>query len=274
MANYFTGWAGLQLFYSCQKSKIAAKGVVIIAHGYGEHSGRYNHFVDYLTEEGFTVYAFDHRGHGKSEGFRADVVRFTDYVKDLATFVDLVLLEEPTLPLFLFGQSTGAVIVTIYAAEHKEKIRGLITSAIYIKDPEKYDPILVKIAPIANFFFPLLPVQELNPGRQSKDPAVIEAFKADPLCYNGRVRVRMGVHFLNMSKYIVPVLPKVSAPALILHGGSDLLASPESSRIVYEGIVSEDKTLRIFDGLYHELLNEPEKADVMEEIGGWIKSRV
>ena len=273
VSGHFTGWGGLQIYHDSWPAEIDPRGAVIVLHGYAEHSGRYGHVIGYLNGQGYNVHAMDLRGHGRSEGLRGDVVRFTDFVRDLATFVDLVRKKETGLPLFLLAHSTGASVAAIYAAHHGAALGGVVLSGTYIRDAGTYDPFLTAIARILNFFVPFLPVQELDPNRQSRDPEVVAEFRKDALSYHGRVRVRMAVHFLNMPRYVEPMLPQVTCPALILHGGADELSLPDNSRVVYEGIASTDKTLRVFDGVRHEIYNEPEKDEVMAEVGAWLASR-
>ena len=272
--EYFAGWAGLELYFYCHRPAGPSKAIVILVHGYAEHSGRYAHVIDFFVEQNYTVYAYDQRGHGRSEGVRADVVKFNDHVKDLKTFVDLVRERESSDRIFLLGHSTGAVISVLLAAQHAELLAGLISTSIYLRDARQIPAFLIAVAPIVAAFAPLLPVSESVAEYVSKDPEVVENARTDPLTYHGKVRARMGVHFLNMYKDVTTNMGNVVAPILILNGADDRLADPEGSKILFEGIGSKDKTLRVFDGVHHEILNEPEKQMVFDEIADWLSTRI
>lgn len=270
--DYFTGWAGLDLYFHGHKPKEPSLGTVVIVHGYAEHSGRFAHVIDFLNQRGFTVYAYDQRGHGRSEGIRGDVVKFDDFVKDLHTFVGIVREREPSGPLFLLGVSTGAAVALLFAARYGELLDGLMSCEVYLKDKEGYDRLKVAAAKALVRIAPLMPAQELDSSRISSDPEVVRSYDTDPLVYRGNVRVRMGYHFLRMLDTVKPALPQVKAPILILHGELDRLADPESSRIVFENIASSDKRLEILPGFHHEIMNEPEKEKPLGLIGEWLVS--
>ena len=271
--RYFPGWAGLDLHFNSWCPPQSPKAVVVLVHGYAEHHARYTSIIERLVEDGFVVYAYDQRGHGRSEGIRGDVVRFKDLVYDLATIVELVKQDQPDFCVFILAHSMGASAAAVYVAEHPE-IAGLITTGIYLHDAEGYDPKKKILAGILARFAPLVPIQYQDPVRIAVKPAEQAAFRDDPLVYHGNVRIRMGLHFLRMADYVRSSLGAITAPLFILHGGEDRLSAIENSRMLYSEASSEDKTLKIVDGCGHALLHDQEKSVVTDEIVDWIRKRL
>ena len=272
--TYFTGWAGLDLFLSEHPSQGRARASVIIVHGYAEHSGRYSAVVDPLCQEGFSVFLYDQRGHGRSEGVRADVLRFADYVRDLSTFVDFVRERSEGRKVFVIAHSTGAAASTLYAAGGSVGIDGLVTTGIYVRDASEYDKWKVTLGRILVHFVPLLPIQELDPARVAENPEACRAFKDDPLVYHGAARVRMGMHFVSMESKLRSAVAGISIPLFVLHGANDRLASVEGSHMLYEAAGSTDKRLEIVDGAGHALLHDFGWEDTLRTILEWLKNRI
>ena len=275
--SYFTGWAGLDLFFDRKRPEGAPKGTVVLLHGYADHSGRYTEVVGSLVERGYSVYFYDQRGHGCSEGVRGDVIKFIDYVRDLNTFVRYVRENEQTdesnTKLFLLAHSTGACASVAFAAENPDLVDGLVSCGIYLRDAGEYSRLKIGFGRLLVPFVPLLPIQELDPNRLAENPNACRAFKEDPLAYHGGVRVRMGMHFVDMEKNLDKPVQTVACPLLILHGENDRLASIDGSRKLYELAKSSDKTLHIVSGAGHEVLHDYGKRETMATIGDWIDSR-
>lgn len=246
---------------------------ICIVHGYAEHVKRYSFFYNLLDSHGFRVMGFDFLGHGQSEGKRAIIDSFDTYVNDLHTITQSFFQEGKKN--FLFAHSMGGLVATLYLQKYSDNnLTGVITSGAALQMYEKTPAILEKMAgPIASIF-PAFPTVPVKPKVVSRDPAIVESYVSDPLNYTKPTKAKMGFEFLNAQKKASASLSKINKPMFINHGGSDLLIDSHSSQKIYDEIQSQDKTLKIWEGLYHELLNEPEKQEVADAIINWIQERI
>ena len=247
---------------------------VIVVHGFVEHSGRYAPLGAELTRHGHAVYALDLRGHGKSPGRRAFVRSFDEYVADLKAFVTQVRAEQPGKPLFLFGHSMGGAIVTLFAISQQPEIAGMILSAPGLQICDTVFPLLRQLAAFLGRFFPRLRLVKVGFSRISRDPNVIEQVKNDPLFFAGRFPARTASEILHAARRIQAQMELVNVPFLVLHGTGDLLTDPEGSRKLVDRAAATDKTLKLYPNLYHDLLNEPEKEQVIADLIEWLNARV
>jgi alpha-beta hydrolase superfamily lysophospholipase len=270
----FTGLAGYNIFCQSWRPADEPRAVLLIVHGLAEHSGRYAHVAEFFAGRGFAVYALDHRGHGRSEGVRADVVRFEDFLADLKTFLDLVKEHEPGKEVFLIGHSMGGAIVTLFAARHGAELDGLITSGAGVKVGGDISPLLVPLFKLVAAVAPRLPLVQLEAEAVSRDPEVVARYRGDPLNYLGNVRARMGVQLLRGGELALQELPQIELPVLVLHGTADRLADPEGSQMIYDGVGAVDKTIKFYEGLYHEIFNEPERDQVLADVAAWLEAQV
>lgn len=270
----FTGLEGLNIFCQSWHPEGDPRAVLLIVHGYAEHSGRYRHVAKHFAELGYAVYTLDHRGHGQSDGVRADVVRFEDYLADLKTFLGIVKERESGRQVFLIGHSMGGAIVTLFAARYGTDFDGLITSGAGVKVEGGVSPLLIRLSRIVAALAPRLPTVPLDAEAVSRDPEVVARYRSDPLNYLGKVRARMGVQMLRAAELIATELPDTMLPILILHGTADRLADPAGSQMIYDRVSSTDKTLRFYDGLYHELFNEPEREQVLADVAAWLEAHL
>ena len=251
-----------------------AKGVVLITHGVAEHSGRYAHVAQSLVDAGYTVVGFDLRGHGKSSGKRNYINSFQDYLNDLQEVLNRTKASYPDLPLFLFGHSMGGGIVTLFTIERNPDVKGVLLSGPSVKVSDDISPFLQKISGVISAILPKLPVIKLESTDISKDPQVVKAYDEDPLNYRGGILARTGSEFLNATKTITARSHVIDLPILIMHGDSDKLADKSGSEMLYANVSSTDKTLKIYAGLYHEILNEPEQDQVKADIINWLNAHV
>ncbi len=269
----FTGLGEVNIFAQSWRPAGAPRAALLIAHGLAEHSGRYRHVAEYFARLDYAVYALDHRGHGQSGGVRADVVHFEDYLADLKVFQGIVQDREPGRQVFLIGHSMGGGIATLFAARYGADLAGLITSGASIKVTGDVPPLLICLSKVIAAIAPRLPVVPLDTEAVSRDPEVVARYRSDPLNYLGKVRARMGVQLLRAAGLIADELPNITLPALILHGTADRLTDPAGSQMIYDRIGSSDKTLRFYEGLYHEVFNEPEQEQVLADVAGWLETR-
>lgn len=254
--TYFTGWAGLRLHFRERHPETGPKASVILIHGYAQHADWLLPVADMLLEAGFRVFSFDMRGHGRSEGLRGDLVRFKDLGRDIATFVEYVRERSHERKVFLLAHSLGASASVFYAGGRNADIDGLITSGIYVADAEGYARWKHILGRVIAPLLPIVPIQDLDTDRFAEDPEVGAQYRNDPLIYHGAVRVRMGMHFMDMEKYLEGAPAKIEVPLLILHGKRDRLASIEGSRKLYREAASEDKQLLEIGNCGHEVLKD------------------
>jgi alpha-beta hydrolase superfamily lysophospholipase len=254
----------------------AIQGYIIIAHGYADHSSRFEHVAAYFVNQGYAVYAMDSRGHGQSRGKTLGYFeRFDRLADDLAGFVKQVYAERMTnRPLFLIGHSMGGLLSLYYVIRHKPPLamlRGLVTSGALLDAGEGVPGSQTFL--VRQVLSPLLPQQgtiTLDSGTISKDPAVVQAYDNDPNVYRGKLPARVAAEFIAAREYVVPNLNKIMLPILCMHGGADRLVNPKCTRLIYEKVGSSDKTIKIYDGLYHEIMNEPERTRVLADIWVWL----
>lgn len=270
----FVGGKGLNLYYRCWIPEEKPRAVLLIAHGLAEHSGRYTNLADYFASRGYAVYALDHRGHGKSEGARIYVDRFDDYIADLRTFHELVRRECPDERFFLIGHSMGGTIAVAYALKYQKDLAGLILSGASLAPAGATPPLLLIIAGITSALFPRTGLAALDASAISRDKAVVEAYEKDPLVYRGKIPARTATELARMWRELPPKMSELKLPLLILHGSADRLAPSQGSKLLYERASSADKTLKIYEGLYHEVFNEPERLQVMGDVERWLASHV
>ena len=270
----FKGYKGLNLYYQCWLPEKSPKAVLLVAPGLAEHSGRYENLVNYFVPKGYSVYAFDYWGHGKSEGMRAYVDRFTDYLTDLKTFFDMVRKEHKDAKIFLVGHSVGATIAVAYAVEHQQELAGLILSAATLKLAPIVSPVLIAMAGVISALLPKMGVTVIDASTISRDQAVVDAYENDPLVYRGKIPARTGAELIKTMRELPSQMPELKLPILIMHGSADQLSYPEGSKLLYERASSKDKTLKLYDGFYHEIFNEPEHKQVMADVEAWLTKHV
>lgn len=252
----------------------APRAVVVVVHGFGEHGGRYDHVGRRLARDGFATYAADHRGHGRtSVGRRANIDRMATVVDDLAGFAALTAQRHPDVRRVVLGHSLGALISLQFATSKPAGLAGLVLTGAAVQ-VEIVSPLVIRVAKIAATVAPNLGTIALPPEDVSRDPAVVEAYRADPLVHHGKIPARTGAEIVAATLALPDRLPRLHVPVLIVHGSEDRLAPPAGSELVHERVGSPDRTLRLLDGLSHEVMNEPEQAAVLDEIARWISEHV
>ncbi len=263
-----------QLYFKTWLPAGAPRGVVLVVHGLAEHSGRYAHVAEFLNGKGFAVCGFDLRGHGRSEGKRIYIHRFDQHVKDLDVVLSHIKSEYPDLPFFMLAHSMGTTVVLKYLLEKSPEVAGVILTGTAIMPGADISPILISLSGFVGALMPRLPTVALNSNTVSRDPAVVKAYHDDPLVYNGKIPARTGAELNRAFKDIQGNMHKLEIPMLIMHGSADQLTNPEGSVRLHQAIASKDKRLIMWPGLSHEIMNEPEKQDVLDEIGTWIEAHL
>jgi acylglycerol lipase len=273
--GWFTGKAGVRLFYRSWAPEAQPRAIVLLVHGLAEHSGRYLNLAQELAPAGFAIYAPDHRGHGRSEGRRCYVNRFEDYVEDLDRFSGIVREAHPALKFFMVGHSLGGTIATAYAEAHQSKLAGLVLSAPALAAGASITQRDKILARIVSQLMPAAGVTRLDATAISKDTAVVKAYVTDPLVYTGKISARLGAEILRAIETDIPShMPALTLPILIMQGTEDRLSNPQGSAMLFENISSSDKTLKRYAGLFHEIFNEPERAMVFADMRAWLAAHV
>jgi alpha-beta hydrolase superfamily lysophospholipase len=267
-----TGARGRQIFWRTWTPDGAPAAVVVLAHGAGEHSGRYEHVAARLVQSGYAVYALDHRGHGRSEGPRALLERVDLAVADLDQLVVLAGTAYPGAPVFLLGHSMGAMIALRYAAVHQDRLTGLILSGA-LAALEPVPPALRLIGQLLSAVAPRTPLIAIDPALVSRDPAVVDAYRNDPLVCHGKLPARTAAEIADTVAALPGTVGAIRVPTLILYGTADRLCPPAGSVMLGERVGSADRTVKAYEGLFHEIFNEPERDAVLDDVCGWLSAR-
>ncbi|KAL3512485.1 hypothetical protein ACH5RR_025202 [Cinchona calisaya] len=253
------------------------RGLVVLLHGLNEHSGRYTDFAKQLNANGYKVYGMDWIGHGGSDGLHAYVHSLDDAVSDMKSFIRKVLAENPGLPCFCFGHSTGAAIIlkAVLDPEVKARVAGVVVTSPAVGVQPSH-PIFAVLAPVFSFLLPRYQLSAANKrgAAVSRDPEALLAKYSDPLVFTGSIRVRTGYEILRIAAYLQQNLKRLTVPFLVLHGTADAVTDPEASQKLYDKASSTDKTIRLLGGLLHDLLFEPERQEIMKEIIQWLNQRL
>ncbi len=245
------------------------KGVVCLVHGLGEHINRYNHVAEFFNQNGYAVLGNDHRGHGQSDGKRGHAPKhevFLDEVDQLLAIAKERYLGKPT---FLYGHSMGGNIVLTYAVERQPRIAGIISSAAFIQFGTQPSKILVGLGKLTRSLYPSL-TQANGLGRDalSHDPKVIEAYSNDPLVHD-KISSAMGMNMMDAAAALDSYEGTISSPLLVMHGEDDRITSAAGSK-AFADRVKGDVSCKIWEGLYHEIHNEPQQEYVFKHILGWM----
>lgn len=230
--------------------------------------------VKHLTAHEFAVYGLDHIGHGQSEGTRVYVRRFSEYTDTFATYVEQVRAAHPGLPLFLYAHSVGALIAALYLFDHAVALSGVVFSGPCVKIPSNVSATTVFLAKVLSRIVPKLGLSPVDSSGISRDPAEVQAYVDDPFVYNGKTTARLASELMKAMQRVSAEGSKITLPALIVHGGEDKIIDPDGSQMLQAIIGSQDKTLTIYDGLFHEIHNEPEHPQVLADISTWLDTHV
>jgi alpha-beta hydrolase superfamily lysophospholipase len=266
----FLSREGNNLYYQNWLPDDKPKAVLLIVHGLAEHSGRYKNVINYFIPRGYAAYSFDYRGHGKSEGKRGYVERFSCYLDDLESFLTLVRSKHPENSVFIIGHSVGATIGATFAINHQHEFNGLILSGTIIKPGASFSKVKIIMANLFSLVLPKMGVDRLDASTISQDKTVVDAYINDPLVYRGRISARLGVELIKAMQNLTNQMPQIKLPLLIMHGTSDRLCDPEGSQMLYKRASSIDKTLKLYNGFYHEIFNEPGREQVFKDMEEWL----
>jgi alpha-beta hydrolase superfamily lysophospholipase len=250
------------------------RATILLIHGLGEHSGRYQHVAEAFNAKGFTVLAPDHLGHGESPGTRVFVEQFDDYLTGVRECRAIIDQQCPGVPCFVLGHSMGGLIAGRLLLEDQQQYRGALLSgpAFAAEAPPSglvmfIGRLLAKIAPKAGMI-------ALDASGVSRDPQVVAAYNADPLVNHGKITAALGVALFDAMAEVMSRAAEIKLPLLVMHGDADAMAAPKGSEQFAAAVSSSDKTLTLLPGLYHEIFNEPEGANIIAAYAEWIESRL
>jgi acylglycerol lipase len=266
------GAGGLKIFVRSWRPGGRPRAVVVIVPGFNSHSGYYTWVAEQFVASGLAVYAVDLRGRGQSDGERFYVQQFSDYVSDVSTLMTLVKSRESGLPVFLLGHSAGGVVACLYTIEHQAELAGLICESFahQVPAPDFALAVLKGLSHIA----PHAHVLHLKNEDFSRDPKVVAAMNADPLIAHETQPTQTVAEMVRADERLKAEFPLITLPVLILHGTLDKATKPSGSQLFYDTAGSRDKTLKLYEGHFHDLLNDVDKERVMEDITGWIDARL
>jgi acylglycerol lipase len=256
--------------FAWRPAQLPPRGVVVIVHGIRDYALRYEGFAITLSQQGFAVFAQDLRGHGYSSGQRQ---RF-DSMAEMVADVDLVVREAqkqyPNVPVFIYGHSLGGLITTEYALAHGDKLSGVILSGAALKRPLSVSGVKVALARVVAAIAPDAHVVAVDDHEFSRDEAVMAALNHDPLISHQKLPAISAVAGINGMQDVQKKMSQLTMPLLILYGTADKVNPIEGSQSLFSGAGSTDKTMKHYDGLYHDLLHEPEHDQVAADVTAWL----
>ncbi len=253
---------------------VEARATVLLIHGLGEHSGRYQRVAAALIARGFAVVAPDHLGHGESPGHRVFVTHFDDYLEGVRECRQVLAKRYPSLPCFVLGHSMGGLITGRLLLEDQDQYQGALFSGPAFAAGDVPPAPIMWIGRFLAKFLPRLGMLALDGSAVSRDSAVVAAYQADPLVNHGKVTAGLGIAIFDAMDRVMVEAGSLSLPMLIMHGGADTLAAPIGSETFAAKVGATDVSLHILPGLYHEIFNEPEGEDIVGEYADWIEAHL
>jgi len=272
--GFFKDIRGVRIYFQRWLPEGEPRAVLLIVHGLAEHSGRYGNVVNHFVPLGYAAYGIDHLGHGKSEGERVYVKRFDDYTNTLKVYFDKIREWQPGKPIFLVGHSMGGLIGAVYLLDHQAELAGAVLSGPLVKIPSNVTPATIFVGKILSALIPRLGLVGLEAEGVSRDPAVVQAYVSDPLVHRGKMTARLAAEMLQAMQTVSGQAARITLPILIVQGSADRLVNPAGAQMLYDAVSSTDKEIRIYDGFYHEVFNEPEHDKVLRDVETWLEAHL
>lgn len=265
--------AGVEICYRQWQPEAGTRAVVLLVHGLAEHSGRYGELAVQMNTGGYAVCALDLPGHGKSAGEPGYIASFDHYVDAVLALRARLGQQYPGLPVFLLGHSMGGLVSALAVGQQQSQFAGLIVSAAAIQTPLPPPALQVFAVRLLSQLLPHVGVMQLSPAELSRDPAVVQDYIDDPLNHAGKLSARLVAELFANMQHLQQQASGLTLPLLILHGGADAMTSVAGSRQLHQLAQSADKTLTVYDGLYHEIFNEPEGPEIVAGVVSWLRER-
>lgn len=265
---------GLDMFGQVwEPDVVSPRAVICLIHGLGEHSSRYAHVAEALAKEGFVLFASDLRGHGRSGGARGHIPSIENVLQDIDLLFKQARAAYPNLPLFLYGHSLGGILVLHYGLKRKPDVKGIIATSPGLHTALEEQPVKIFMAKLLGSLMPATTLASgLDTNAISRDNAVIQAYVNDPLVHD-KMSLGFGKIMLGVIKWTLDNAGDFPVPLLLMHGKGDKIAYPSSST-EFAGALKDRSTLVLWEGAYHELHNEPEKAEVFKTMTMWMDARL
>jgi len=265
---------GLTLHAVEWKPEIKPKAAILLVHGIGEHTGRYQHVAKTFTDAGFALTGFDLRGHGQSEGIRGHSPSYDALMEDINNGLKIVRDTYPGVPVFLYGHSLGGNLTLYYSVTQKFLPAGAIVTSPALGVTVPISTVKMLVGKIMYSIFPTFQMKNgLDPNDLARDTNVGLAYSADPMVHT-YTTARLGLDLLNSGSYIIEHAANIQMPILLMQGTLDKLVSPELTKKFADRAPTQFVTYREWEGYYHELHNEPEKADVLQVMIDWLNSHL
>lgn len=272
--GYFKNQENLSIYIQNWLPENPAKAVLLIVHGLNEHSGRYDYFSNFFVNEGFAVYSMDLVGHGKSDGTRAFVKDFVNYIDDINLYLDKIKQLQPGSPIFLIGHSMGGLIGALLLIDYPDQFAGAVLSGSVVQVPDDVSPLFISLGKFVSLVLPKLGLLKIDLSGLSRNPDVVQAYKDDPLVNSGKFTARVSAEMNKSFDWVAVEGSRIKSPVLILHGGSDRIVNPACSHFLYALVSSDIKKLIIYDSFYHEIYNDPGHEQVFEDVSSWINNQL
>lgn len=269
----FPAHDALSLYEQWWLPAMPPRAAVVVVHGLAEHSGRYAELAANLNAAGYAVYAYDQRGHGRSHGSRAYIGRFEHLTSDLDLFLTRVRDRIGDLPLFLLGHSVGGAVAAAYTIAYQPALAGVILSSPALKPGDDLSTVAIAMATLLGRILPGARLTALNADTVSRIPEEVAAYNRDPLIYRGRIPARTGAQLLSAFKFIQDEADAITVPTLLFHGTADQMVDPEGTKQLAAQLGSADSTLTLYEGAYHETLNDLDRDRVLSNLIGWLDAR-
>ena len=265
---------GLELFAQVWEPQVVSpRAVICLVHGVGEHSSRYAHVAEAFGKEGFVLFGFDQRGHGRSGGLRGHITSIEDFLQDIDLLLEQARLRYPGLPIILYGHSLGGILVLHYSLKRKPDIKGVIATSSGLHTAVEEQKLKVVAAKILGSIMPTTQMPSgLDPKALSRDESVVETYINDPLVHD-KLSLGFGKVMIGVTAWTLEHAGEFPLPLLLLHGKNDAIAYPSSST-EFAAALKDRCPLVLWDGAYHELHNEPEKMEVFKTMTMWMDARL
>jgi acylglycerol lipase len=264
--------AGMKLHVRSWPAVGSARGTVMIVPGFNSHSGYYEGVAAAMTSRGLSVFAVDLRGRGQSDGERFFVQSFDDYVSDVGALAVLAKSRATGLPIYLLGHSAGGVVACLYAVEHQVELAGLICESFAFRVPAP-DFALAALKGLSHIA-PHAHVLHLKNEDFSRDPDVVARMNADPLIAHETQPTSTVAAMVRADERLAQEFPRIRLPLLILHGTADRATRPQGSEQFFGQAGSTDKTLKLYEGAFHDPLNDVDRQTVLADILSWLDARL